>query len=59
MMTEDIYMGRKFNANHQLAVLLSRHLGVDGALREARRNGWRGVVSALIEQDAILTVPAR
>ncbi|MBF0248359.1 MAG: hypothetical protein HQL36_09865 [Alphaproteobacteria bacterium] len=53
----DVYMGRKFNANHQLAILLSRHLGPEDAKREARRNGWAGVLMALEEQDVIVTVP--
>ena len=54
-MTLDAYMGRKFNANHQLAILLARHLGLDGARREARRNGWSGVLQALNEQGAMVT----
>lgn len=57
-MTEDVYLGRKFNANHQLAIILTRHLGADGARREALRNGWKGVLRALREQDAIVTIPA-
>lgn len=57
-MTMDVYLGRKFNANHQLAIILARHLGLDGAKREARKNGWGGVLRALKEQDSILTVPA-
>ncbi|MEG3617605.1 hypothetical protein V5T82_03965 [Magnetovibrio sp. PR-2] len=56
-MSMNVYNGRKFNANHQLAILLSRHLGLDGAKREARRNGWAGVLAALTEQSAIVTVP--
>jgi len=56
-MTNDVYLGRKFNANHQLAILLARHLGLDGARREARRNGWSGVLLALQEQDAMVTLP--
>ena len=32
-MSMNVYTGRKFNANHQLAILLSRHLGLDGARR--------------------------
>jgi len=57
-MTMDVYLGRKFNANHQLAILLAQHLGLDGARREARKNGWKGVLRALNEQNAIMTVPA-
>jgi hypothetical protein len=56
-MTIDIYLGRKFNANHQLAIILAQHLGLDGARREARKNGWKGVLRALDEQNAIVTVP--
>ncbi|MCW8915856.1 MAG: hypothetical protein OQK24_08375 [Magnetovibrio sp.] len=54
-MNMDIYTGRKFNANHQLAILLTRHLGFDGARKEARKNGWDGVLEALTEQTAIIT----
>ena len=57
-MTMDVYLGRKFNANHQLAILLAQHLGLDGARLEARKNGWKGVLRALNEQTAIMTVPA-
>lgn len=57
-MTLDVYLGRKFDANHQLAILLTRHLGLEGAKGEARKNGWRGVLKALAEQNAIVTVPA-
>lgn len=57
-MTTDVYMGRKFNANHQLAIILIRHLGLDGARAEARRSGWKGVQRALDEQLSIITVPA-
>lgn len=54
-MSTNVYLGRKFNANHQLAILLARHLGLDGARREARKNGWRHILAALDEQDAIVT----
>lgn len=54
-MTLDAYLGRKFNANHQLAIILARHMGMDGARREARKNGWKGVLEALNEQDAMVT----
>jgi len=57
-MAVDVYMGRKFNANHQLAIILERHMGLDRARRTARKNGWRGVLAALNEQNAIVTVPA-
>jgi len=56
-MTLNTYMGQKFNANHQLAILLARHLGAEGARREARKNGWSEVLTALNEQNAIITVP--
>lgn len=56
-MSINVYMGRKFNANHQLAILLTRHLGLDGARLEARKNGWDGVLAALSEQKAIVTLP--
>jgi len=56
-MTVEISMGRKFNANHQLAIILSRHLGLDGARRTAGKNGWKGVLAALEEQDTIVTLP--
>lgn len=57
-MSLEVYLGRKFNANHQLAILLARHLGLESARREARKNGWKGVLRALNEQNAIVTVPA-
>lgn len=57
-MSTDVYLGRKFNANHQLAILLARHLGLESARLEARKNGWKGVLRALNEQNAIVTVPA-
>ena len=54
----DVYLGRKFDANHQLAILLVRHLGAKRARQEARKNGWTGVLKALTEQAAIVTQPA-
>ncbi|WP_170826977.1 hypothetical protein [Magnetovibrio blakemorei] len=56
-MSMNVYLGRKFNANHQLAILLVRHLGLEDARYEARKNGWRHILAALDEQDAIVTVP--
>jgi len=56
-MIMNVYKGCKFNANHQLAILLTRHLGADGARREACKNGWSDVLTALKEQSAIVTVP--
>jgi hypothetical protein len=35
--------------------LLCRHLGIDGACREAHKNGWVGVLEAINEQRAIVT----
>lgn len=58
IMNMDVYLGRKFNANHQLAILLVRHLGPKHARREARKHGWTGVLKALTEQDAIVTQSA-
>ena len=56
-MSVEISLGRKFNANHQLAVILSRHLGLEGARQTAGKNGWKGVLAALEEQDTIVTLP--
>ncbi|MBL4691801.1 MAG: hypothetical protein JKY92_00530 [Magnetovibrio sp.] len=56
-MTVDVSLGRKFNANHQLAIILTRHLGVLGARKTANKNGWKGVLAALEEQDTIITLP--
>ena len=57
-MSMDVYKGHKFNANHQLAIILTRHLGPEKARKTAKANGWREVLRALTEQKAIVTVPA-
>jgi len=56
-MTVEVSLGRKFNANHQLAIILARHLGLNGARQAAGKNGWKGVLAALEEQDEIITRP--
>lgn len=58
-MTHDlsVILGRKFDRDHQHAILLTRHLGVDGAKRACRRNAWPGVLDALEEQLSIVTIP--
>lgn len=53
----DIYLGRKFDGLHQLAIILTRHLGEEAALAACRANGWRGIVRAIREQQAIVTRP--
>lgn len=53
----EVYLGEKFNANHQLALILSRHMGNEKARKTAKKNGWEGVVQAINEQMAIITVP--
>ena len=52
---KEVYLGEKFNANHQLALILSRHMGSEKACKTAKKNGWEGVVQALNEQKAIIT----
>jgi len=54
---KEVYLGEKFNANHQLALMLSRHMGCEKARKTAKKNGWEGVVQALNEQMAIITKP--
>jgi len=56
-MNAEISLGRKFNSNHQLAIILSRHLGLQGARQTAFKNGWKGVLAALEEQKTIVTIP--
>ncbi|HLF59240.1 MAG TPA: hypothetical protein VI732_06380 [Alphaproteobacteria bacterium] len=41
---------RKFTRNHQLAILLIRHLGADGAVKACYNNQWYAVLSAIEEQ---------
>ncbi len=57
-MTMDVYMGRKFDRNHQLAILLARHLGLAKAEQTCHRNGWDSVLRALREQREIVPIPA-
>ena len=41
---------RKFTRNHQLAILLIRHLGTDGAIKACYNNQWYAVLRAIEEQ---------
>jgi hypothetical protein len=41
---------RKFTRNHQLAILLIRHLGTDGAIKACYNNQWYAVLKAIEEQ---------
>ena len=41
---------RKFTRNHQLAILLIRHLGTDGAVKACYNNQWYAVLQAIEEQ---------
>ncbi|MDH5187937.1 MAG: hypothetical protein OEW37_03145 [Rhodospirillaceae bacterium] len=54
---KEVYLGEKFNSNHQLALILSRHMGKKKACATAKKNGWEGVLQALSEQMAIVTIP--
>ncbi|MCK5445347.1 MAG: hypothetical protein KAI73_06960 [Rhodospirillaceae bacterium] len=54
-MTDEVYLGQKFTANHQLAVILTRHLGADKARQTATSEGWEGVLQAIEEQSSIVT----
>ena len=58
MIQTDVPLGRKFNDDHQIAILLARHLGRDGAAKTCREQGWTEVLTALGEQEQIVTVPA-
>lgn len=42
----------KFTRNHQLAILLIRHLGTDGAIKACYNNQWYAVLRAIEEQKA-------
>lgn len=42
----------KFTRNHQLAILLVRHLGTNGAIKACYNNQWHGVLRAIKEQVA-------
>ena len=53
----DVPLGRKFNADHQIAILLDRHLGRGGAEQACREQGWEDVLKALDEQASIVTRP--
>lgn len=41
----------KFTRNHQLAILLIRHLGTDGAIKACYNNQWYAVLKAIEEQN--------
>jgi hypothetical protein len=41
---------RTFTRNHQLAILLVRHLGTNGAIKACYNNQWHGVLRAIKEQ---------
>jgi len=40
----------KFTRNHQLAILLIRHLGTDGAVKACYSNQWFEVLRAIEDQ---------
>ncbi len=40
-----------FTHNHQFAILLIRHLGVNGAIQACYSNQWYGVLRAVEEQN--------
>ena len=40
----------KFTRNHQLAILLIRHLGTDGAVKACYNNQWFEVLRAIEDQ---------
>ena len=42
--------GPRFTRDHQLALLLIRHLGPDGAVRACYSNQWHSVLRAVEEQ---------
>lgn len=54
-MTDEVYLGQKFTANHQLAVILTRHMGTEKARQTATNEGWEGVLQAIEEQSSIVT----
>lgn len=47
----------KFTRNHQLAILLIRHLGTDGAIKACYNNQWYAVLRAIEEQKAETAAP--
>ena len=57
MIHTDVPLGHKFNDDHQIAILLARHLGRDGAADTCREQGWDRVLTALDEQGQIVTIP--
>lgn len=50
--TEKAKPSRKFTRNHQLAILLIRHLGTDGAIKACYNNQWYAVLKAIEEQNS-------
>jgi len=54
----DVPLGRKFNNEHQIAILLARHLGRDEAEQACQEMGLETVREAFCEQDQIVTIPA-
>lgn len=56
-MNLNVCLGRKFDDHHQIAIILTRHLGLDGARRRCAQHGWRGVLKAIDEQQSIVTIP--
>ena len=41
---------KKFTRNHQLAILLVRHLGTNGAIKACYNNQWYGVLRVIREE---------
>jgi hypothetical protein len=54
---QKVKSSRKFTRNHQLAILLIRHLGTDGAIKACYNNQWYAVLKAIedekIEQHTV------
>ena len=48
--TQKAKPSRKFTRNHQLAILLIRHLGTEGAIKACYSNQWYAVLEAIEEQ---------
>lgn len=48
----------KFTRNHQLAILLIRHLGTEGAIKACYTNQWHGVLRAIKDQQTATHQPA-
>ena len=53
----DISLGYKFTSEHQLAILLDRHMGRAQAIKTCRELGWNTVLDAFAEQDRMVTKP--